>query len=331
MTERVSTTDKAEVADMMVAMLRHAFDRAGLPYVRLSRFPGAAKSVFLLRVDVDGLFGPRCRNIAEVARAHDVRASFYFNASLCRASPGDLSPEWLRSHEIGHHADVHDLFDSVSDNRANLLRGMDWVEQRLGVRTTGYVAPRGLWNRALDTAMAELKHVYSSDFALDFDSLPFFSPAGVLQIPVHPFSPERLAIHQEDAGLGPPGARGVIDHYLSAIERQAALGRPAHVYGHPEVLGRMAAEVLPDLFAAVGRLGIPSMTLADYAAWWIERDSRFLGLSVNEDTGAIDIETDGEAVEIRNLEAANVTLNGAKHSLAPEQWTTLRRDEIMRQ
>jgi peptidoglycan/xylan/chitin deacetylase (PgdA/CDA1 family) len=325
LTERVASTDKSEIVDTMVSMLRRAFDRAGLPYVRLPRFPGAAKSVFMFRVDVDGLFGSRCRDIAALARAHGIRGSFYFNASLCRAYPGDLSLDWLRAHEIGHHADVHDLFDSVEENRANLLGGMAWVEQQLGMRTSGYVAPRGLWNRALDTALAELGHIYSSDFGLDFDSLPFFSAAGVLQIPVHPFSPERFAIHQEDAGFGPPSACAVLDHYLSALERQVALGRPAHLYGHPEVLGRMAADVLPNLFRAVGQLGIPNMTLADYAAWWSERDRGSLALSVDDDTGVVAIEATGAAVEARACKAARVTLDGAMHALEPGRWTILQR------
>jgi hypothetical protein len=327
LTERVSSTDKAEIVDTMVSMLRQAFDKAGLPYVRLALFPGAAKSVFLFRVDVDGLFGSHCRDIAELAQAHGVRASFYFNAALCRAYPGDLSSEWLQEHEIGHHADVHDLFDSVAENRANLLSGMAWVEQQLGVRTTSYVAPRGLWNRALDTAMADLGHVYSSDFGLDFDSLPFFSPAGVLQIPVHPFSPERFAIHHEDSGLGPPSARAVLDQYLSAMERQAALGRPVHLYGHPEVLGRMAAKVLPDLFQTFRRLGIPNMTLADYAAWWIERDRAALTLSVDDDEDALEIESNGEAVEIFTSKPMRVTLDGDMHALDCEGSMTFLRGE----
>ena len=154
--------------------------------------------MFLFRVDVDGLFGSNCRRMAEVARAHAIRGSFYFNASLYRLHSGELTPEWLDTHEIGHHADQHDFFDTVEENHVNLLGGMDWVQQQQDVRTTDYVAPRGLWNPALDQAMAALGHVYSSDFGLDFDSLPFITPAGVLQIPVHAFSAERYVIQQEE-------------------------------------------------------------------------------------------------------------------------------------
>jgi peptidoglycan/xylan/chitin deacetylase (PgdA/CDA1 family) len=324
-TERVATVDKAEVADTMTWMLEQAFAKLDLPFVRVARYPKAAPSIFLFRVDVDGLFGPNCRMLAEVAEAHGIRGSFYFNQGLCEAYPGDLSRDWLRSHEVGHHADVHDLFDTVEQNAANLHRGMDWVAQRLGVKTTGYVAPRGLWNPALDRAMAELDHVYSSDFGLDFDSLPFFTDSGILQIPVHPFSPERLAIHQEDEGLGPPGSRAVLHHYLTALERQVARRRPAHLYGHPEVLGRMAHSVLPTLFDAVARLGLPTMTVEAFARWWIERDRTELALFSCPD-GTFEIESTVEAVEARSAAVGRVVLDGTTYELAPMRWTVLPRN-----
>jgi peptidoglycan/xylan/chitin deacetylase (PgdA/CDA1 family) len=324
-TERVATVDKADIADAMTWMLQQAFDKLDLPFVRVARYPKTAPSIFLFRVDVDGLFGPNCRILAETAAAHGIRGSFYFNRGFCEAYPGELSLDWLRNHEVGHHADVHDLFDAVEPNAANLRRGMDWVEQRLGVETTGYVAPRGLWNPALDRAMAELDHIYSSDFGLDFDSLPFFTDSGILQIPVHPFSPERFVIHQEDEGLGPPSNHAVLHHYLTALERQVARRRPAHLYGHPEVLGRMARTVLPPLFAAVARLELPNMTVDAFARWWIERDGTELAL-FSRDDGSFEIETTGEAVEALSAEGGQAMLDGTSHVLAPMRWTVLPRN-----
>jgi len=321
-TERVATVDKAELADTMTWMLGQAFAKLGVPFVRVARYPKAAPSIFLFRVDVDGLFGANCRALADVATAHGIRGSFYFNKALGTAYPGELSRDWLAGHEIAHHADVHDLFDTVDQNTANIQSGMDWVEQSLDVKTTGYVAPRGLWNPSLDRAMASLGHIYSSDFGLDFDSLPFFTEAGVLQIPVHPFSPERFAVHQEDAGYGPPSSRAVLHHFLTALERQVALRRPAHLYGHPEVLGRMAHEVLPPLFEAVTRLGLPSMTVADFAAWWIERDQTDLALFTAGDA-SIEVETTGEALEACADAGGRVILDRTTHVLTPETWTVL--------
>ena len=325
-TERVASVDKAEVADAMTAMLMRAFALRSLPFLRIARYPGAAPSVFLLRVDVDGLFGDRCQAIANVAAAHGIGASFYFNASLCRAHPGAVSRDWRDAHEIAHHGDVHDLFDTVDENRTNLLGGIDWVEQRFGLRPTGYVAPRGLWNAALDQALAELGHTYSADFGLDFDSAPFFTPEGILQIPVHPFSPERLAVHQEDAGVGPPDA-AVLHHYRTALDRQVAARRPAQLYGHPEVLGRMASAVLPALFESVRSHGLPTMTLAAFAHWWIARDASELGLTLDEATGTVHAQTDGHALEAYAAEGGRVVLDGSAHDLEAGRWTVLFRSD----
>ncbi len=322
LTERVASVDKADLADTMTGMIGTAFARLKCPFVRAARYPGAARSVFLFRVDVDGLFGSNCRAIAEIAQAHGVAGSFYFNASLCRGNGGDLSRDWLAPHEIGNHADVHDLFDSVEENSANLAAGLDWIEQVLGVRPNGYVAPRGLWNRALDRAMADLGHVYSSDFGLDLDSLPFFTPAGILQIPVHPFSPERFTIHEEDAGRGPPGSHAVLHHYLAALHQQVALRRPTHLYGHPEVLGRMAQAVLPGLFDAVAQLALPTMTVGDFAMWWRKRDHTDLALSLDDD-GVLAIETTADLLEAFAEAPGRVALGGRTHELQPGCWTVL--------
>ena len=324
-TERVASVDKADIADTLVAMLQEAFRRLGLPYVRPTRYPDAAPSVFLFRVDVDGLFGTGCKDLAAIATRHGVAGSFYFNASLCRAHPGELSPDWLAGHEIGHHADRHDLFDTVEENRDNLLKGMAWVREELGVATTGFVAPRGLWNGALDAAMAGLGHAYSSDFGLDFDSLPFLTPAGVLQVPVHPFSAERYAVHREDTGLGPPSARAVARHYLAAAERQYALRRPVHLYGHPEVLGRMANQVLPEIFAMAARLGLPSMTLGAFADWWLRRSGIEMALFVDEAKGRLHVESSSAShpIEAHASEETTVTLGGRVYHLDAGRWSLL--------
>ena len=325
MTERVASTDKADIADTLVWMLRKAFECRGLPYVRACHYPEGARSVFLFRVDVDGLFGTRCRDLAETATEHGISASFYFNAALCRAFPGELSRDWLDGHEIGHHGDAHDLFETLEENRQNLLGGIAWVEEQLGVRPTSFVAPRGMWNAALGNALRELGHTYSGDFGLDFDSLPFMTPEGILQLPVHPFSAERYAIFREDSGLGAPGVEGVMAHYLAAMRRQVQLGRPVQLYGHPEVLGGMARTGLPDLFRTSRSLGLPNMTLDAFAQWWLRRAETSVTLLEDEDGGPLRVETSGGGQV--SLEAWSpapariVDMHGRDHSLEASTWT----------
>ncbi len=270
-TERVATVDKAAVAETLLAMLRKAFDLAGLPLVTVARFPGGSPSVFILRVDVDGIYGDRMRRLALEAARHEVPASFFLNGDYSQVHPGRIDG-WSDQMEIGQHAWLHTLLETREENRENLERGARWMRSDLGASPRSFVAPRGLWNRSLGEAIADMGYRYSSDFGLDFDSLPFRSDGGVLQVPVHPYSPERATVWAAEVGEDPPTADDVVHHYLSAIRAQVRHGRPAHIYGHPEVLGTMAEQVLSAVCSLGDELGLPRLTLGDYADFWIGRE-----------------------------------------------------------
>jgi len=310
-TERVSGVDKADVADSLVWMLQAAFRSAGIPYVRLARFPEAARSVFVLRVDVDGVYGDRARRLAEVASECGIRASFFFNGSLCDEFGGDLTG-WWRQHEVGQHGYLHNVFDSVDANRRNLEHGAAWVRDLTGNQPVGFVAPRGLWNRAIEEALLAYGYVYSADFGLDFDSLPFRTPGGIWQVPMHPYSPERARVFAEDSGLPPPTADVVRRHYLNVIGDQVQRGRPVHVYGHPEILGSMADEVIPALAEAVTAYQLVGMTLSQFAGWWVERASAGMRLTVDSDRRRVSIEFDGDPrpVEVHTPVPVSVRVAG---------------------
>jgi hypothetical protein len=304
-TERVSSIDKAEVAETLVWMLQRAFALAAVPYVRLARFPDGAASVFVFRVDVDGIFGERTNRLAEDASAAGMRISVYLNGSLSEAHPGELGAG-LDAHEIGHHGYIHDVFDDVATNAANLAHGADWVRHRLGREPSGFVSPRGLWNRSLERALLDTDHDCSGDFALAFDAHPFRTPGGVLQVPVHPFSPERAVNFASEAGEPVPTAEAVASHYVATARRQLSRQRPIHLYGHPEVLGTMAADVFPPLVAATRTAGVPNLTVGEYARWWMRREQA--GLCCTASASELGVSFDGEQFPIEVLVDAAVTV-----------------------
>ncbi len=293
-TERVAAIDKADVADTLLHMLRLAFRLAALPMVRVARFPRGAPSVLILRVDVDGVYAPHTQELIDAAIHVALPASFFINAELCERYPG-LPHSWPANFEVGQHARTHTLYQEVRENYDNLLGGQAWVEQYVGRPVTSFVAPRGMWNASLGQALAQIGYRCSSDFGLDFDSLPFRADSGVLQVPVHPYSPERALRWAEEQGVEGPTATETRDMYLAVLKRQLSLGRPMHVYGHPEVLGAMAREVVPAI-AAFGRdRGVPALTLASYAEFWERREAS---------TPRIRIDRSGDRVAIEGVEAA---------------------------
>lgn len=320
--ERVASADKAEVADCLVWMLGAAFEQVGLPYVTLCRFPKGAPSVLLLRVDVDGAYGERAMNIARVAADHEITASFFVNGAMCEAHPGALDFEDF--HETGQHGYQHDVFDKYDKNLENLRQGEAWFTRQFGARPSSFVAPRGLFNQALDRALMSAGYRYSSDFSVDFDSLPFRTENGLLQIPVHPYSPERASRFAQENGLPPPSAETVMLHYLSTIDRQIEMKRPAHVYGHPEVLGQMADKVLPQVFSLARKHALLSMSLGSFADWWEARESVTLFCDLSDDRSCVTIYTsDSEQwpMEVRTADPLSVRHTGQTFRLGSGVWT----------
>ncbi len=269
-TERIASVDKAGVSETLAWMVAEAAALVDLPVVRRAAWPGGAPSVFVLRVDVDGAYGDRARRIGDVASGLGVRATFFLNRELSEAHPGDLG-RWLDAHDVGQHGDTHDLFDEPLADRQNLATGEAWVRSITGRDPVGFVAPRGLWSPSLDGAIGALGYRWSSDFGLATDGRPFWPIGPVMQVPVHAYSPERAARWAAEQGRPPPSVATIRDHYLRHLEEQVAQGRPVHVYGHPEVLGSVASQVLPPLVARARALGLPILTLDELARHWEAR------------------------------------------------------------
>lgn len=321
-TERVAAVDKADIAETLLDMVRQGFELAGLPLVVLRRFPQGAPSVLLLRLDVDGVFGENTMAVCSEAARQGVAASVYVNGDLSSRHPGRLGP-WPQRVEIGQHGWTHTLFDGLDDNLANLQRAHAWMSDELGQTPSSFVAPRGLWNRGLGDALLTMDYRYSSDFGLDFDSLPFRSDAGELQVPVHPYSPERATVWAAEQDVAPPTADDVLDHYLHALERQVTRGRPAHLYGHPEILGRMADAVLPPLVFRARALGLPDMTVGEFADFWIRRESVVPEVVLDAEQEVLDVRVANSEVPIDVSIAAplDLVVNGHRRAQVTERVT----------
>lgn len=310
-TERVSSVDKAVVADTLLHMIRAAFRAAALPLVTLPRFPRGAASVLILRVDVDGVFGDNAQSLAQVAEEQNLAVSFFVNADLSDAHPGPLS-RWGSRTELGQHGARHTLLEGREDNLANLREAESWMTATLGVQPTSFVGPRGMWNAGLGEALHTLGYRYSSDFGLDFDSLPFRADAGVLQVPVHPYSPERASVWADESGLPRPTSEDVRSHYLMVLAEQLRCGRPAHVYGHPEVLGSMASVVLPALRAFATTYKLPDLTLGEYADFWLSREAVTPQVVLDGNELSITLDDVGLPAEVFGAEGRKVVVNGVR-------------------
>jgi hypothetical protein len=269
--ERVSRYPKAEIRHRMVRRLRHAVAQAGGLWARLAPYPFPYRSAFSFRADLDE---PLPDDYARFARARRPLADCCTHFVSTRAygdHPGvlqDLHRFDTQSH--GHH---HVVYRDPEANRRNLRRAHRVLTQS-GFEPVGFAAPHGRWNPGLDAALEELGYLYSSDFQVGYDDLPFFPWrdgrfSRVLQVPIHPVC-EGLFL---EAGIG--GGWAIGRYFAEVVRAKVAAGEPAFVYGHPERrLGRHP-EILAALDSAVSTNPLLwRVTLTEFARWWRWRGER---------------------------------------------------------
>ena len=288
--ERITAVDKHLLLRAMRRLLAEAYRKRGLPYVWLHYYPEDYRSVFVFRVDVDGVYGSRLEQISAAAKKAGIRASIYINQALCQEECGRLGAI-DKSHEIGCHARDHNLFTSEEENYANVHDCRLWLGE-LGLEPgAGFVAPRGMWNFALNRALAKEGIAYTSDFGYCVYGLPFYPydhgrRMEVKQIPVDPFSAERAYTKAEEEGRALSDGY-VAERFCQAVRRQYELGMPIILYSHPQYFGGLAEQAFPRLAKELAGRHVWHATMAEFDRWWTVRDGAGYSAFWEKDTGLV--------------------------------------------
>ncbi|HZW32987.1 MAG TPA: hypothetical protein VFF52_19890 [Isosphaeraceae bacterium] len=271
LTERVARQPKAWVRRRLIGKLRRAVTRAGGVWIRLAPFPYPYRSAFSFRVDLDEPLAEDYHRFA-AARAPLAECCTHFVSTHAYTHHASVWRD-LRHYDTQSHGHFHHVYRAPESNRLNLERAHR-ILHGFGFEPLGFAGPHGRWCRSLDDALEEMGYLYSSDFQLGYDDLPFFPWKGerfskVLQVPVHPVC-EGLFL---EAGVAEPG---IIAEYLGQlVAARLDAGELAIAYGHPERrLGRMP-EVLDRLARTVaGQTLVWRVTFSELARWWRWRAAR---------------------------------------------------------
>ncbi len=171
LTERVARVPKARLRRLLIERLRHAVTRAGGLWARLAAFPYPYQSAFNFRADLDE---PVVEDYARFARMRPTVADCctHFVSTHAYGEHPAVLQDLLRF-DTQPHAHYHVIYHDEEANRRNLLRAHE-ILTASGFEPVGFAAPHGRWNAGLDAVLEELGYLYSSDFQLGYDDLPFF-------------------------------------------------------------------------------------------------------------------------------------------------------------
>lgn len=259
--EIVSTVSKHELAEVFRATISHLHFERGLPFVQKWTSP-SEKPVFCFRIDSD--FGDRAsiENLYKLCSKHDIKATWFLHV--------EAHENWLNvfrdleQQEIALHGYKHGTSRSSLKAVANIKKGRELLESS-GIDVTGYCAPYGIWNDALEDALEDFEFKYTSEFTFRYDGFPATSPANQsrLQIPIHPICTGSLNRRHYDI-------EQMKEYFKSVIEDKSARNEPILFYHHPLQPG---LNVIEYIFEEINKKGLENLTFSEYADFWIERQN----------------------------------------------------------
>ncbi len=282
--ERVSNIDKSKISAVMENLIQEAHDNLNIPLFKLSYYPNNEKSIYMVRVDVDGIFGNNLANLVNTCDKHQARGTFFVNKNMCIDEVDKLS--CINSnHEIGNHGVVHNVFDTYAENAKNIIDCEQWVKEHGSHYQKVFVAPRGMYNDQLGQALLDNGYTFSSDFGYSFDGFPQFAllndeQSNLLQIPCNPLCVGRSVIFAQDHGLEFKSS-DIVDFYQKMIEDKIAKKEPIMIYGHPQEFGKHY-QILDETLRTLKEKNIKCVTMSEFNQWWRRRNKTNVEIKYNE-------------------------------------------------
>ncbi len=293
--EQVSLVSKTNVRQLVVNCLRELHFLRGLPYAHLWYYPSKFEGLFAFRVDLDEWWAKDCETTLALMQKHGIRATWALFAGHVLFNHAFVKKLMEAKQEVQSHGFVHDVFETVQKNADSIARAKRKIAEA-GAHTDAFIAPFGKWNSALCSALADAKVKYSSEFSLDYDDFPFFvrcegnakgkmrsgkdtllqNKKGVLQIPIHPMSIDRLRTRDFSS-------KQMANYFLAHFERLRSQQLPIIFYGHPtKRIGRYP-EVFDAVFSEAQRhKKLWLCTMGEFAEWWKERAGIRLSLALRK-------------------------------------------------
>ncbi len=277
-----------------------------LPYILPWHYPNGARSHVNVRIDADWCNRKEWECTMEMLKPLGKHASWFITTGKVREEDMDLFGTLKQSGvEIGSHMYFHYTFRDEANNRHNMDLAEKWLKDH-GIQSRSFVSPSAKWSPELQRCIDEKGYIYSSEFGLAHDCLPFETERGTLQVPVHAVCPCNFL---EKEGIG--------NYYSAVADALYRACLPIHLYGHPHDMHLMGKEVIEKI-AALPDVHIS--TLLDYALWWKERKFTY------------DLEHENDQWKIRWSGSEGVWLavswDGITYSLIKNPEASFRRNEL---
>ncbi|MDZ7806848.1 MAG: polysaccharide deacetylase family protein [Gracilimonas sp.] len=256
--EIVNKVTKGQVSDFFLQVLREIHFKADLPFIRKWISPKKAP-VFCFRIDSDYSDKQHIDEVYSLIDDHKIKATWFLHVNAHES--------WL-SHfkkysdqEIALHGYKHGTSRSERKVTDNISVGLNKMSES-GFNVTGFCAPYGIYNYALERSLNRFEFNYSSEFTYAYDSIPLKTSDGLLQIPIHPIctgSLNRKGYTTEE----------MLAYFNEIMVRKLDRHEPVIFYHHPLQPG---LELFDSIFKRVKNEKLTNLTFEEFADFWQKRE-----------------------------------------------------------
>ncbi len=257
--EIVSKVSKGKLRKIVEIALEYLHLKRELPFVHLWHQPYIDKNLFIFRLDTDFCSKQDANAMYDICKKNNISATWFLDTDSEDSLRNYAS---MQNQEMAIHCDKHYVYDTLKENYKN-IKNADIKLKNSGIEADGFAAPFGDWNPLLDKALQKMELKYSSEFALDYENLPFYPYhknefTNVLQIPIHPISLGRLnRSHFTEEEM--------LQYYKDMIEKKRQAGEPAIIYHHPH---HKHLVVFDKVFQYINSNNYGNMNMLKFCEWW---------------------------------------------------------------
>ena len=257
--EIVSEVSKGKLRKIVEIALEYLHHKRDLPFVHLWHQPYVDKNLFIFRLDTDFCSKQDANEMYDICKKNNISTTWFLDTD---SKDRIVNYASMENQEMAIHCDNHFIYDTFEENYDN-IKNADKKLKKSGIKANGFAAPFGDWNSSLDEALQKMELKYSSEFALDYDDLPFYpyhenNFSDVLQIPIHPISLGRLRrSHFTEEEM--------LQYYIDIIEEKIRSEEPVLIYHHPH---HKHLAVFEKVIQYINSNNYGNMNMLEFCDWW---------------------------------------------------------------
>ncbi len=268
--ENLSLVSKGDLRRLIVNCFHYLHSIRNIPYTHIWYYPKNYDSVFCYRIDLDVFNREEIQKIITVIKNNNnIKLTWFVSVINSRNHKEGIEQLYSLNQDIQSHAYRHLIYSSYEDNYNDINISNKFIS-KVAKHSVGFAAPFGHWNKNLGLALEKSNYLYSSEFSLSYDDLPFYpmltnNKSKTIQFPIYPscIGLLRMRLYSKNK---------MKSYFDYLIDMQYKKQMPLFLYDHPnDGIGKYP-EILDFIIKKVKNYNILITDFLKFYYWWKKRE-----------------------------------------------------------